>query len=106
MNLKKSIAAILLLLSISLTLPAAAYNNTPAATPVETPAAAARLEAIKARLIEIRGMDKTSLTYTEKKDLKNEVKALKKEVREGHRRGVFLSVGAIIIIILLLILIL
>jgi hypothetical protein len=57
------------------------------------------------RLQQIRDMDKSALTSAERKQLRKEVKGIKKEMREVGR-GVYLSVGAIIIIILLLILIL
>jgi len=57
------------------------------------------------RLSEIESMDKSSLSSSEKKSLRNELKDMKKAA-DGLNRGVYLSVGAIIIIILLLILIL
>jgi hypothetical protein len=63
-----------------------------------------RIEQIKLRVNEIKDMDKSNLSMTEKKALKKELKDLKKEARAT--KGVYLSVGAIIIIILLLILIL
>jgi len=50
-------------------------------------------------------MDKSSLTATEKKDLRKELRSLKKEVRKNSN-GIYISVGAIIIVILLLILLL
>jgi hypothetical protein len=57
------------------------------------------------RLEEINEMDKTALSYSEKKSLRKEVKTINTTLRSsGH--GVYLSVGAIIIIILLLILLL
>ena len=57
------------------------------------------------RLTDIRNMDKSGLTRSEKRDLRKEVKVIRKEMKSGHN-GIYLSVGAIIIIILLLILIL
>lgn len=57
------------------------------------------------RLSEIQSMDKTNLTAGEKKNLRNELKDMKKAA-EGLDSKVYISVGAIIIIILLLILIL
>lgn len=57
------------------------------------------------RLKQIKDIDKTALTSLEKKQLRKEVREIKKEMRETSK-GVYLSVGAIIIIILLLILIL
>jgi hypothetical protein len=57
------------------------------------------------RLNEIKDMDKSNLSASDKKALRKEVRSLKKEVRSNNN-GIYLSVGAIIIIILLLILIL
>jgi aromatic ring hydroxylase len=57
------------------------------------------------RVNEIKDMDRSNLTATEKKDLRKELRSLKKEVRKNSN-GIYLSVGAIIIIVLLLILIL
>lgn len=62
-----------------------------------------RAKQIESRLIEIKKMDKSNLTAAQKKELRKEVKSLKKEAKS---RGIYLSVGAIIIIILLLILLL
>jgi hypothetical protein len=57
------------------------------------------------RLEEIKAMDKSKLSSTERKELKNEVRTIKKQLK-AVGGGVYLSAGAIIIIILLLILIL
>lgn len=63
-----------------------------------------RAKQIEHRLLEIKQLAKQeSLTSTEKKDLRKEVKNLRKEAQS---RGIYLSIGAIVIIILLLILIL
>jgi GMP synthase PP-ATPase subunit len=64
-----------------------------------------RLEEIKARVEYIKEMDKSELSRSERKALKKELKDMNKEARTMSG-GVYLSVGAIIIIILLLILIL
>lgn len=64
-----------------------------------------QLKRITNRIEEIKAMDKSHLTKEERKDLRNELKAMKKEAK-AMGGGVYLSVGAIIIIILLLILIL
>jgi len=64
----------------------------------------ARLEEISTRVNEIKEMDKSGLSKSEKKAIKKELREMRKESRET--KGVYLSVGAIIIIILLLILIL
>lgn len=68
-------------------------------TPVENPQA----QALLTRLDEIKAIDKTALTSSERKDLRKEVKSIKKELKTMNQ-GVYLSVGAIIIIVLLLIL--
>ncbi len=66
---------------------------------------AARLETIRARVEEIKSIDKSTLSRSEKKALKKELREMNREART-MRGGVYLSVGAIIIIILVLILIL
>lgn len=63
------------------------------------------------RLEEIKAMDKSTLTATEKRALRKEVKNMKRAQSppsppDGGGGGVYLSVGAIIIIILLLIILL
>ena len=65
----------------------------------------ARLEEIQNRVAEIKSTDKSSLSRAERKAMRKELHDIKKEAKE-MRGGVYLSVGAIIIIILLLILIL
>ncbi len=57
------------------------------------------------RLNEIKDMDKSNLSGAEKRELRKEVRSLKREVRSNNR-GIYLSLGAAIIIVLLLILIL
>ncbi len=101
MNLKKLIPVLLMSMCITLVSPVIASNGTPGTT-TEVPKEVLKNQ-IETRLVEIRDMDKTNLTSSEKKDLRNEVKDLKKQARNG---GIYLSVGAIIIVILLLILLL
>ena len=64
-----------------------------------------QLERITNRVEEIKAMDKSNLSRAEKKELRKELRTMKKEAR-AMGGGVYLSVGAIIIIILLLNLIL
>lgn len=71
--------------------------NTTTPVPVDSNAVMARLNAIK-------NMDRSSMSSSEKKALRKELRTMKKESRNSG--GVYLSVGAIIIIILLLILLL
>ncbi|MGV3706640.1 MAG: hypothetical protein ACO1NU_14805 [Arcticibacter sp.] len=66
----------------------------------------AKINQIKQRVEEIKAMDKSHLSKQERKELKKEVRELKKQANAIGAGGVYLSVGAIIIIILVLILIL
>lgn len=66
----------------------------------------AQLQQIQQRVEEIKAMDKSNLTREERKELRSELKAMKKQANAVTGGGVYLSVGAIIIIILLLILLL
>ena len=66
----------------------------------------ARMEAIKKRVAEIKAMDRSKLTKAERKDIRQELKEMNKEAKAAEGKGVFLSIGAIVIIVLLLILLL
>ncbi|HQZ24322.1 MAG TPA: hypothetical protein PLD18_03400 [Flavobacterium sp.] len=72
------------------------------ANPKEVPA---EVKIMVNRLEEIKAMDKSSMTRVEKKELRKEVKEIKANLRSSNS-GIYLSVGAIIIIVLLLILLL
>lgn len=65
----------------------------------------ARAIELQNRLEEIKAIDKNELSRVEKKALRREVKEIKKELA-AVSGGVYLSVGAIILIALLLILLL
>ncbi|MEL0454950.1 hypothetical protein WJN01_01830 [Flavobacteriaceae bacterium SZ-1-7] len=54
------------------------------------------------RLYEIKEMDKSNLNRDEKKELREEVRTIKKTVRASGN-GIYISSGAIIIILLLII---
>ena len=60
-------------------------------------------ELLLKRLNEIKDMDKSNMSRAEKRELRKEVKSIKKALTTNGK-GIYLSVGAIIIIILLLIL--
>ncbi len=104
MNPKKFITVLLLSMCTLNILPAFAGDGTPIAK-TEKPSNAAHAQQVLTRLIEIRDMDKSNLTSSEKKALRKELKEMKKEIRKNSN-GIYLSVGAIIVVILLLILIL
>jgi hypothetical protein len=80
-------------------------NVTDKATKEISAADKARAEQILKRLEEIKAMDIKSMPSAEKRQLRKEVRAAKKELNDVAG-GVYISVGALIIIILLLILIL
>lgn len=62
-------------------------------------------ELLLKRLDEINDMDKTNLTFADKRLLRQEVKGIKRELNLNEG-GVYVSVGALLIIILLLIILL
>lgn len=62
-------------------------------------------EAIIARLNEIKAMDMSNLSSSEKKDLRKEVRSLKHDLKRTGN-GVYISIGAAIIIVLLLVILL
>lgn len=103
--MKKLIYSVILLFTLGIsvnTVSAAESNKAKTELSVEQKA---QLEKLVNRVEEIRNMDKSNLTRSEKKALRKELKEMKEQAR-GLNQGVYLSVGAIIIIILLLILIL
>jgi len=94
-------ASFVMLLAIALPASSAVAFETPKTSSTEN----ARVQVLVQRLEEIKGMNKSEMTRLEKKSLRNEVKDIKKEMKVMSG-GVYLSVGAIIIVILLLILLL
>ncbi len=66
----------------------------------------ARIDALKRRVEEIKDLDRSKLSKAERKDIRKELKEMNKEAKAIQGRGVYLSIGAVIIIILLLILLL
>jgi Skp family chaperone for outer membrane proteins len=93
---------LILFLLVSLASPVMGAINSE--TVIDNPREARAIE-LQTRLEEIKAMDKTDLTRTEKKELRHEVRKIKKELAT-KAGGVYLSVGAIILIALLLILLL
>ena len=65
----------------------------------------AEVKALLLRLDEINAMDKSDLKSPEKKELRSEVRSIKSQLDEIGD-GLYLSVGAIIIILLILIILL
>lgn len=76
------------------------------ATATITSAEAAKMEL---RLTEIKAMDMKTLSSSEKKELRKEVRTIKSDIKANAANssgGVYISVGAAILIVLLLILLL
>lgn len=109
--MKAKIYALLtvLLLAFTFSAPiatAATSADNPKEMAVSKDEAARQIDAMKRRVEEIKALDKSSLTKTERKALRKELREMNKKARALGSGGVYLSVGAIIIIILVLILIL
>jgi hypothetical protein len=100
-NLIKNSILVLMLLSV---IPMQMKANTEVAK-IENKEAKLEAKILTDRLVEIKAMDKSTMTRTEKKALRKEVKSINTNLADLNG-GVYLTTGAIIIIILLLILIL
>lgn len=104
MKAKKFFQTASLILFIAIASPASAAIVAPEASNVNTVENARSLQ-LTQRLEEIKSMDKSEMTRLEKKAIRKEVVQIKTEMK-AMSGGVYLSVGAIIIVILLLILLL
>jgi hypothetical protein len=81
----------------------ASPEATPASQASTQSAESARANVLITRLNEINAMNKSTLAPSEKRELRKEVKGIKKDLRQMGS-GVYISVGAIIIILLLILL--
>jgi hypothetical protein len=104
--MKKKIYFIAMAIMLSVVSPAVMANDSKGKEVPLTEQQQMRLRVIEQRVLEIKDMDKSSLSRQERKDLRKELVQMKKEAKAATSGGVYLSVGAIIIIILILILIL
>ena len=105
---KHYILSTFILFALVYTLPAQTSSSidlTPAATEEPKRTDEEISASLTARLMEIKDMDKTGMTRMEKKELRKEVKEINNALKVSSG-GVYLSVGAIILIALLLILLL
>lgn len=104
-KLTHSVFAILILSSLQHDVSAAVV---PGKDPVESlsPAQKARLQVITDRVMEIKSIDRSTLSRLDRKSLRTELRELKKEASRIAAGGVFLTVGALLVVILLLILLL
>ena len=103
MNAKKLLRTLLVVICISMSVPAISDPLTE--TVPGEPAQQEKTVKLMARLQEIKDMNKENLSRTEKRELRKEVKQMHQAVKTS-KNGVYLSIGAIIIIVLLLILLL
>jgi len=105
----KKIAVCLMLTCLTLTFIPLQLKavSTSEPTPLEAPKPAESAEAktLELRLTEISSMDKSKLKSSDKKNLRKEVRSINHKLREIGG-GVYLSVGAILLIALVLIILL
>lgn len=102
---KATLYLMILLLSVSF-IPTSVYatdkkmETTTSIPPKEVPI---EIKVMLDRLKEIKAMDKSNMNRAEKKELRKEVRTINKSLR-ATGNGVYISVGALLIIILLIIL--
>jgi hypothetical protein len=83
----------------------AANPNEPSSLVVPPkPAESTESKTLELRLNEIKAMDKSNMNSAEKKSLRKEVKSINHKLHDGG--GIYLSVGAAILIVVLLIVLL
>ena len=101
----KKIFPVLILACLSLTfLPQSSFAVSVDPPVVNTTTPTPTTNALLLRLNEIKNMDRSKLSSSEKKTLRKEVRTMKREAMKSG--GVFLTVGALLIVIVLLILLL
>jgi hypothetical protein len=104
--MKKSTYLLMTILVLLCVFPATVFASEKSPLIIENPKEVPiEVQAMFNRLDEIKAMDKSNLNSIQKKELRKEIKTIKSQLRTTNN-GVYLSIGAIIIIILLLILIL
>jgi hypothetical protein len=79
-------------------------DNGAVLTKTENKLSAEELTRLTNRVEEIRSMDKSAMTVTEKRELRKELKGIKSNVRRGGE-VIYISGGTILLIILILLLI-
>jgi hypothetical protein len=104
-KLTLSLMTVLMLLSFIPTQASAGTNPEKITLANPNSAEAKEANVLISRLYEIKAMDMSKMNSAEKKGLRKEVKSIKSELKTLNG-GVYLSVGAIIVILLILILIL
>ncbi len=107
MKTTSKLKMIIIMMMVAITAPTQAGTPAPITTTAisNAPTDDAKTEILINRLKEIRNMDKSNLSRADKKALRKEIRDIKSTVK-ASRNGLYISVGAAIIIVLLLILIL
>src|SRR3954471_14844263 len=101
----KKITAYLLVAFVLLTIvPVQVKAESVPVSTTATTAEAAQAEVLISRLNEIKAMDKSEMSFTQKRQLRKEVRSINESLNSSG--GIYLSVGAIIIIVLLLVILL
>jgi hypothetical protein len=103
MKTQSIIRTILVVCFISVAMPSFSATTTPVANTTATENPEQQVRRLEQRLEEIKGMDHKKMSSSEKRALRKEVRAIKKEMAEISG-GVYISVGALLLIILLIIL--
>jgi len=81
----------------------------PKAVAAETPAAPPSTQALNDRLVAIKTMDKSNLSGSERKALRQEKREIKRTINKSagiSNGGIYLSAGAVILIVILIIVLL
>jgi hypothetical protein len=102
--------AIVLMMLSSVPTQIKASDNTKTGITATTKSDVSTEAALAARLDEINAMDKSTLTRSEKKELKIEAKAIKSAQDEvvivgHHHHGAYIGLGGVLLIVLIVILI-
>lgn len=109
MKSKTLVLALTLLLSVTTTLNAAPLAKKAIEEKVMAMTAEqkeTRIAEMKQRVEQIKAMDKSQLSKADRKALRQELRNMNKEARAISSGGIYISLGALIIIVLLLILLL
>ncbi len=88
------------------TFEASAKEAAPKTTTIPDAGTKVRVLVMESRIYEINKMDKSNLTPSEKRALRNEVKDINEQMKIADGGGVYLSAGAVILIVILLIILL
>jgi hypothetical protein len=101
----KKLIVFLMIAGLSITCAPIQLKAAPVAIAASAATEAAEASALLSRLQEIKTMNKANLSSPAKKELRNEVRSIKKQLSDIGG-GVYISAGALIIIIILLIILL